>query len=318
LEDLFAAAQGWLFESVVEPVVWWLGWGNLLEDAFDATGWLIVGVLQIIVMLTVLKGLERWHPVEPVTDRKAVRVDMIYTFIHRLGLFRLALFFCIDPVWDSLSGQMRLAGIPTLQLDALWPGVTDIGWVSFGLYLLLFDFIGYWLHRAQHGFEWWWQLHALHHSQRQMTLWSDNRNHLLDDLIIDATFVLIARLIGVAPGQFVAIVAITQLMESLQHANVRLAFGRVFERLVVSPRFHRLHHAIGIGHETSGKGTLGGHNFGVLFPVWDQLFGTANFEDRYDATGVRDQLAEEGGRDYGRGFWRQQWLGLKRLFIRGA
>jgi sterol desaturase/sphingolipid hydroxylase (fatty acid hydroxylase superfamily) len=318
LEDLFAAAQGWLFESVVEPVVWWLGWGNLLEDAFDATGWLIVGVLQIIVMLTVLKGLERWRPVEPVTDRKAVRVDMIYTFIHRLGLFRLALFFCIDPLWDSLSGQMRLAGIPTLQLDALWPGVTDIGWVSFGLYLLLFDFIGYWLHRAQHGFEWWWQLHALHHSQRQMTLWSDNRNHLLDDLIIDATFVLIARLIGVAPGQFVAIVAITQLMESLQHANVRLAFGRFFERLVVSPRFHRLHHAIGIGHETSGKGTLGGHNFGVLFPVWDQLFGTANFEDRYDATGVRDQLAEEGGRDYGHGFWRQQWLGLKRLFIRGA
>jgi hypothetical protein len=28
---------------------------------------------------------------------------------------------------------------------------------------------------------------------------------------------------------------------------------------------------------------------------------------------VRDQLPEEGGRDYGRGFWRQQWLGLIRL-----
>jgi len=318
VEELFAAAQAWLFESVVEPFVWWLGWGNLLEDAFDATGWLLVGLIQIVIMLTVLKALEKWRPVEPVTDRKAVRVDMIYTFIHRLGLFRLALFFCTDPLWDWVSGHMRLAGIPTLQLDALWPGVTDVGWVSFGLYLLLFDFVGYWLHRAQHGFEWWWQLHALHHSQRQMTLWSDNRNHLLDDVLIDSAFVLLARLVGVAPGQFVAIVAFTQLMESLQHANVRMAFGRFFERLVVSPRFHRLHHGIGIGHETAGKGTLGGHNFGVLLPVWDQLFGTANFENRYDATGVRDQLPEEGGRDYGRGFWRQQWLGLKRLFIRGA
>jgi len=108
-------------------------------------------------------------------------------------------------------------------------------------------------------------------------------------------------------------VALSQLMESLQHANVRLWFGPLLERVLVSPRFHRLHHAIGIGHESGGRGTLGGHNFAVLFPVWDMLFGTANFELRFDATGVRDQLPGEGGRDYGRGFWAQQWLGLRRL-----
>ncbi|MFV8096497.1 hypothetical protein ACNQ25_25495, partial [Enterobacter cloacae complex sp.6730737] len=73
------------------------------------------------------------------------------------------------------------------------------------------------------------------------------------------------------------------------------------------------HHSIGIGHESAGRGTLGGHNFGVLLPWWDLLFGTADFEPRFDATGVRDQLPEEGGRDYGQGFWRQQWLGLSRL-----
>jgi sterol desaturase/sphingolipid hydroxylase (fatty acid hydroxylase superfamily) len=90
-----------------------------------------------------------------------------------------------------------------------------------------------------------------------------------------------------------------------------LWFGRVGERLWISPRFHRLHHSIGIGHESSGRDTLGGHNFGVLLPWWDMLFGTANFEQRFDPTGVRDQI--EQGRDYGRGFWSQQLLGLKRL-----
>ena len=40
-------------------------------------------------------------------------------------------------------------------------------------------------------------------------------------------------------------------------------------------------------------------------------------EQRYDPTGIRDQLVEEGGRDYGRGFWAQQWLGLRRAFGRG-
>ena len=130
----------------------------------------------------------------------------------------------------------------------------------------------------------------------------------------DGAVVLVARLIGVGPGQFVALTAISQLLENLQHANLRVSFGLIGERLLVSPRFHRLHHSIGIGHEGFGRGTLGGHNFAVLFPLWDVIFRTANFEDRWDATGVRDQLPEEGGRDYGRGFWSQQWLGLLRFF----
>jgi hypothetical protein len=45
------------------------------------------------------------------------------------------------------------------------------------------------------------------------------------------------------------------------------------------------------------------------------LFGTASFAERYEPTGVRDQLE---GRDYGRGFWAQQWLGLVRLWDRRA
>ncbi len=313
ISNTFDNLQLALYEHVVQPVVFGIGLGNLLEDAFAATGWLLLGLLQIAVLLAGIGLLERRWPVEPVADRAAVRTDIAYTLIHRLGLVRLAMFFSIEPLWDAAASQLRLAGMPSWQLDALWPGVTDIAWVSLLLYLVVFDFVGYWLHRWQHGWHWWWALHSLHHSQRQMTMWSDNRNHLLDDVIVATVFAMVARFIGVEPGQFVAITVITQLHESLQHANLRLHFGRVGERLLVSPRFHRLHHSIGIGHEADGRGTLGGHNFGVLLPLWDQLFRTANFDLRYDPTGVRDQLPEEGGRDYGRGFWRQQWLGLVRL-----
>jgi hypothetical protein len=92
-----------------------------------------------------------------------------------------------------------------------------------------------------------------------------------------------------------------------------------------------LHHSIGLGHETIRPRTdddtaapsdaghrvvLGGYNFGVLLPWWDMLMRTANFELRYDPTGVRDQV-EPGPdgrvRDYGRGFWSQQWRGVLRL-----
>ena len=310
LSNLFDRAQQALFEAVVQPLLFNAGLGNLLEDGFRATGWLLVGLLQIAVLLTVFAALERWRPVEAVTDRAAVRVDIVYTLVHRLGLFRVALFFSLDPLWSTLIGDLRVAGLPAWSVDQLWPGVTDLALVSFMLYLVLFDGVDYVIHRMQHALGGWWQLHALHHSQRQMTVWSDNRNHLLDDVLRDGILVLVALLVGIAPGQFVAVVAVTQLIESLSHANVRLSFGRWGSRVLVGPQFHRSHHRMGDGHESQGAGSLGGHNFAVLFPVWDLLFGSARFDDRYEPTGVRDQSE---GRDYGRGFWAQQRLGLLRL-----
>jgi sterol desaturase/sphingolipid hydroxylase (fatty acid hydroxylase superfamily) len=311
ISELFSDLQQGLFESIIQPIAFALGQGGFVLEAFNGTAWLLVGLLQIAVILLIFGPLQRWRPVEPVTDRPAIRADVIYTLIHRLGLFKLVMFLTLEPLFDDLFGELRVLGLGTFHLDQLWPGVTDLAVVSFVIYLVAFDFVNYWIHRAQHQFNWWWNLHALHHSQRQMTMWTDNRNHLLDSILVDFLIVVAAQLIGVPPSQFIAIVAFTQLSESFQHSNLKLWFGQIGERLWISPRFHRLHHSIGIGHETSGKNTLGGHNFGVLLPWWDMLFGTANFELRYDATGVRDQV--EQGRDYGAGFWAQQWLGLKRL-----
>jgi sterol desaturase/sphingolipid hydroxylase (fatty acid hydroxylase superfamily) len=312
LAAAFDAARSGLFENLVQPLMFNAGLGNLLEDGWRGTGWLIVGMIEIAVMLLLLRPLERWRPVEPVTDRAAVRTDIVYTLIHRLGLVRMAMFLSVDPLWDLLVGRLRVAGVPAFELDAVWPGVSDGPVASFLLYLVVFDLVNWLIHRAQHRFGWWWSLHALHHSQRQMTIWTDNRSHLLDNLLNDAAFVVVGLSIGVPPGQFIAIVAFTRLFESLSHANARIHFGAL-EWLLVSPRFHRLHHAIGIGHESAGAGSLGGHNFGVLFSVWDHAFGTARVDAGYAATGIRDQLPEAGGRDYGRGFWRQQVLGFKRL-----
>ncbi len=320
--QLFDTAQQYLFEGVVQPILFHAGMANLLEDGFTATGWLLVGLLQIVIMVAIIAPLQRWRPVEAVTDKRAIRVDILYTLIHRLGLFRLALFFTIDPIWDAVMGRLHVWGLPAFHLDDILPGITDTPWVSLILYLLVFDFVDYCIHRGQHRFGWWWKLHALHHSQRQMTVWSDNRNHLLDDVVRDIIIVFVAQLIGVAPGQFVAIVALTQLSESLHHANARIWFGSLGERLWISPRFHRRHHAIGIGHETMApvrNKRAHGNNFGVLLPWWDMLFGTANFDLRYDPTGVRDQVQPDAQgrlRDYGDGFWAQQWRGILRLMGR--
>jgi sterol desaturase/sphingolipid hydroxylase (fatty acid hydroxylase superfamily) len=313
LTSAFDQVHEALFEHAVQPLVFGMGFGNLLEDAHVATAWLLVGMLQIAVMLLVIRSLERWRPAEPTPAGHSRSDDITYTLFHRLGAFRLLMFFLLQPVADAAGNVMRTHDITPWQLDAVWPGVSDIAWVSFLLYLLLFDLVDYGIHRMQHGVNAWWQLHALHHSQRHMTMWSDNRNHLLDDMLRDALLVTVALLVGVAPAQFMAIVAITQLHESLQHANVRMSFGPWLGRVLVSPAFHRHHHAIGVGHESHGAGSLGGHNFGVLFAWWDSLFATAEHHNFQTNTGIRDQLPEHGARVYGHGIWQQQWLGLKRL-----
>lgn len=311
--DGFSWLQEALFEAVVQPIAFAAGQGHLLEKAYEGTGWLVVGLLQIAVMLTVIGPLQRLWPAESQTDGQAIRVDVLYTLIHRLGLFKLGMFFTFEYLFEQGWGALRSMGWPTFHLDALWPGVTDVALVSFVIYLVVFDFVNYWIHRAQHQSHAWWALHGLHHSQRNMSMWTDNRNHLLDDILTSLILSLVAVVIGVGPGQFVALVAISQLSENFQHANVRIWFGRFGERLWVSPRFHRRHHSIGIGHEfeRSGRVVLGGCNFGVLLPWWDMLFGTADFQVKFDPTGVRDQV--EQGRDYGRGYWAQQWRGVLRL-----
>jgi len=57
----FGNAQQRLFEGVVQPLLFGLGQASLLEDAYGATGWLLVGLLQIFIMVAVIAPLQYWR-----------------------------------------------------------------------------------------------------------------------------------------------------------------------------------------------------------------------------------------------------------------
>jgi hypothetical protein len=305
LVDAVRWLQLWVFEGLVQPLLFASGSMGLAEVGFDFTEAMVLGAIEVLLLALVLGGLERLAPVEAMTDRAAVRTDIVYTLLHRLGGFGLRVCWLFTPLIDALEAKLRLLGVSRMNIDQLWPGITDRPLVSFLMYLVVLDAVDYWLHRGQHRLQWWWQLHAVHHSQRQMTFWSDQRNHLLDDLIRDAILAMVAIAVGVAPGQFVALVMASRVLESLQHANLRWRWPGLLEKVLVSPSYHRLHHAIGFGHEGPARGV----NFAVLFPIWDILFRTADWRSGFVPTGIRDQL---DGRDYGRGFWSQQWRAIER------
>jgi sterol desaturase/sphingolipid hydroxylase (fatty acid hydroxylase superfamily) len=310
LDSLISTAQTALYVDVVQPFLYHFNLMDYDEDTYDSLYWVIVGVLEVTVMYALLRPLEALRPVEKWAHRKPVKVDVLYTWVIKLGVLNLVFFLGLQPVFGDFQAWLRLRGVANIDLDNLWPGVTSQPLVTFLIYLIVLDFAGYWYHRWQHRFGVWWELHAVHHSQRQMSLWTDDRNHILDDIIQASFFAALALVIGVPPAQFVVLVALTNLAQSVQHVNARLPYGWLLERLIVSPGFHRRHHAIGYGHE----GTHYGCNFGVLLPWWDMLFRSVSWDRTVEPTGIRDQLPAPDGsvRHYGDGFWAQQWLGLSR------
>jgi sterol desaturase/sphingolipid hydroxylase (fatty acid hydroxylase superfamily) len=325
---MWAVLQNSIHEHIVQPILFFFGLMSYSEMAFDAIEWFVVGAIEI-VLLAVILGFAQKHfgysasltsGLSALEKKSTRRTDIAYTLLHRLGLFPLLAFALLTPPIDWAEGELRLLGWPALNIDQLVPGITDQALVSFLIYLVVLDFIDYWLHRGQHGIQWLWELHAVHHSQRHMTFWSDQRNHLLEDLIRDACLAAIALLIGVAPEQFIGLVVVSRVLQSIAHADWDLAAMvpqlKVWQRMVslgqhvmVGPRFHRVHHGIGIGHEGRARGV----NFGVLFSFWDVVFRSADFHSAVQPTGIRDQLT---GADYGSGFFNQQYLAIRRILRR--
>ena len=303
LMNLWVDTSGAIYEGAVQPALYALGlmlWADRVQEWLDFA---LLGIVQIVLVYAVCRPLEAIKPVEAVTDQKAIWTDVIYTLLARLGLLPLIAFVALSWAERTLQGWLADTGFVAPTLETMFPGLRDWPLFALLLYVVILDFGEYWRHRFQHTFRWWYALHSVHHAQRQMTFWTDDRNHLLDDAIAAVWFGVVALLIGVPPVQFVLIVMLRQLAESLSHANVRLDFGRVGERLMVSPRFHRIHH----GELSAGED---GRNYAVLLPVWDWMFGTADFDRRsYPRTG--DPNAPES---LATGGWvRQQVDGFREL-----
>ena len=73
----------------------------------------------------------------------------------------------------------------------------------------------------------------------------------------------------------------------LTHANVRLRLGPL-RWVLVTPQSHRIHHAPDPQYRDT--------NYGVVFSIWDRLFGTPHpCDDAYPPTGIDDPSFPDEG-----------------------
>jgi len=240
----YADVQEFIFSKIVAPILYQFNLMAWAEDVFDGLDWFLFGCIQILLIIFVLRVWERIAPAEKQERLShSSKADIIYTLFHRLGIFQGFIFIALSGFFFQMDSLLHDFRFERLNIELWWPPLTSLPLVSFLIYLVLLDFVDYLYHRASHRFHWWWRLHSLHHSQTVMTAWSDNRNHILDDILRALVFALFALLFGVSPGQFIFLVVISQFIQSWQHANIKVSLGW-FRYCLISPMFHRMHHTV--------------------------------------------------------------------------
>jgi sterol desaturase/sphingolipid hydroxylase (fatty acid hydroxylase superfamily) len=210
---------------------------------------------------------------------RSTRTDVVMTLIHEM--FVLAPTFALsawvsDRVLGGLHGQLRppahdpLGWAPPIVVQSVVVTIAVMLAVDLGTFVA---------HRLHHAFPVLWEIHAVHHSAAQLTLFTAHRVHPIEALLrgaiqgvftgcvtfgIKAAFGQLAPIFsvwGMGVGFFVFSFA-----NNLLHSHVPVRYPKWLRQLLLSPHIHHLHHSRALRHQN--------RNFGAMFPYWDRLCGT--------------------------------------------
>jgi sterol desaturase/sphingolipid hydroxylase (fatty acid hydroxylase superfamily) len=314
ISTMGAAAVIALMSIFFAGAAWMAAGARFSTDAFSiesalrrAVGAIAIAIRAPAPVLLAALILERWFPLIP--DQRALT----------RGFFQDIAWYGVDYLrvmtWIPLQLALLIAlkryimGDRELVADGVMPA--PILWV---IAILAGDFLAYWSHRLRHRFDVLWSFHAIHHSQRELNFFTQNRFHDLD-IVIDFT-IRALPLLMLNPGWLVIGIFSTISLAHfrLYHSNIRSNYG-VLRYILVTPQSHRIHH----GRDARQLNC----NFGIFFSIWDHAFGTqyGNDQEYAPELGIREEgfPIEQGTglRDLARIFAAQTLYPFRRIFSPG-
>lgn len=246
-----------------------------LQNYFQALAF--IGIVYVGFYL-----LERLRPVEK-TDWRSVWLNIRLALVLQAAIMLIGIWLqpaLLRTVREWLPGGTGLIKTATYTQQGL----------LFIAYMLVYDFLYYWLHRAQHRFDGLWAIHKLHHTEAQVNVTTTLRVHWLEEVM--KAFVIIfpvSLLFDAPPAAQGWLVGVLGVWLFFVHANLRFSFGPL-SWVLTSPAAHRIHHSL--------DPVQSNRNFAVIFPIWDIAFGTYLRPDnaQWPRTGVAGETAP--------GFWK--------------
>ena len=159
---------------------------------------------------------------------------------------------------------------------SLWAAHAALGWRPdwwsgpFGLLLdlLILDLWIYFWHRANHEIPFLWRFHEVHHLDRFLDVTSAVRFHFGEVMLSAVVRAALIIALGMPIESVIVFEIVVLSAAAFHHANIRLPrwFEAGLSRVIVTPSLHWIHHRRSRAETDS--------NYGVLFSLWDRLFGT--------------------------------------------
>ena len=141
-------------------------------------------------------------------------------------------------------------------------------YLSIVISFLFIDFAGYFTHWLFHKISVLWKLHKLHHSDRAVDTITTFFHHPLEGVANFLLNTLIFVLFDVPVPVILLYGVVASIHAPLTHFKILLPekWNKIVSFLIVTPNFHRIHHSLDMKE--------GNSNFGIVFSLWDKLFGT--------------------------------------------
>jgi sterol desaturase/sphingolipid hydroxylase (fatty acid hydroxylase superfamily) len=211
-----------------------------------------LGIIGVFLIVERLRPAQR----RPIFAR-GYRQDLLYTVLNAT---------VVAPLVVALSLSFSEVARRSLPWIILPKFGTVPRWGAIAAILVAMDGLNWLVHLANHRVRVLWRFHELHHSQEDMSVLTVFRTHPL--IHVSYLVALVPGIVLLANGELpTTLLVVYAAIVAFAHSNTNLGFGP-FERIFVSPNFHRIH------HQLEGPQDV---NLGFALTIWDQFSRRALF-----------------------------------------
>jgi sterol desaturase/sphingolipid hydroxylase (fatty acid hydroxylase superfamily) len=213
----------------------------MTSGGITIAGFLLIAAIEI---------LWPWRPTTRLTAVRWLGNSVLWVLTAVLG-------FLWAPLDQLISVQFEIPPLFVLP-----------SWTEIAIAVPALDLLAYGLHRAFHALHPLWRLHALHHSDPEFDVTTTLRHHPGEWLIMAVVITAAGAGAGLSPSAIAIYASINLSVQLFNHANFTVPplLAKALELVIVTPNLHRIHHSRRIDDASS--------NYGMIFSVWDRLFGT--------------------------------------------
>jgi len=213
----------------------------------------VVLVIALAVLTLIEMGLSYWEN-RKYYEKRDTFTNLYLTllaFVLNLAV-KTSTFFALDYAWHFRLFEIKNA-------------------IAYWLILVVVQDFLYWvLHYVGHYCRLFWAMHVTHHSSEHFNLTTGFRSTVFEPLY-RVFFYLPLALMGFNAIDILYAYLLTQLYGNIVHTQYKVNLPKWYGWIFVTPSHHRVHHASNIPYLDK--------NMGMMFIVWDRLFGTFQEEN---------------------------------------